>query len=404
MPRHSSYATTDPDGAVDAPTGEVTAPTFERELDLFALTPIYKGSARPDGVDAEYPFRGPALRGQLRAWWRAVVPYKTVEKLHVEELRLFGGVHELGERKSRPRASRVRLGVTDMGGSQVVDRRQLKKLSGGQYAYALWVDRRGEDRVYHVGGKCRLRVSARPLVEDEEVDATYLEPALKALVLLGGSGSRTRRGMGRLWSDELLGDSVDGLDDLLALLRSIAPPREQRDWPSVAGARAAWHATVYGSAGEAVDRALTDFKALRGMESLGGGRFDSRGRLRPAQTDWLRVVEGKPMPDAFTPALGMPLVYRSSNGHLPGKSTTVEPAGKANRLPSPIHIRPVPSRGGFAAVIIGLEPWYRGAIEAKNRSRRAQPGSLRPDAVKLLLEGLADNRDWSIGTVGSTGP
>ncbi len=54
-------------------------------FDIESVTPIYKGSARPDGIDPAYPFRGPALRGQLRAWWRATQRTTSVDALRAKE-------------------------------------------------------------------------------------------------------------------------------------------------------------------------------------------------------------------------------------------------------------------------------------------------------------------------------
>ncbi len=179
------------------------------------------------------------------------------------------------------------------------------------------------------------------------------------------------------------------------MLDELAPPRGSRPWPSLAGARAAWlRDCVQSRPGQAVDKALESFKALRGMESLGGTRFDGSKRIPAAQNDWLRVRGGKPMDDAFTPALGMPLMYRSSNNHLSGV-TKIEPL-QGDRLPSPIHIRPVPTKGGWAPVIIALRPWYTGRIQAKNRAMGDQRGSLDPRAIDILLAEMAQ-RGWEIG-------
>jgi len=68
-------------------------------------------------------------------------------------------------------------------------------------------------------------------------------------------------------------------------------------------------------------------------------------------------------------------------------------------LPSPIHIRPVPTRGGWAAVIIALQPWFTGDILSKNRQMGDRSGSLHPGAVDTLLGGLA-GLGWDLGTSG----
>jgi CRISPR-associated protein Cmr1 len=389
------YAVTEP---VPPVASSPQAPALvSREFDLRAVTPIYKGAAQPDGVDERFPFRGPSLRGQLRAWWRAVHPYTDIERLRALEYRLFGGVH--GE---NPRASRVALGLSDMS-STTGKKSDLPRTAsvGTDFPYALWVDREGDKVLYHLDAMARLRVSFRLLPGDEALlgrESEHIERALRALILLGGSGSRSRRGLGRLWSDELFGATLDKPERLDSLLQELAPPAGTRPWPSLAGVRVAWkRGATLPTASKAANEALTDFRELRGMRSLGGKNFDGSRRLREAQEDWLRVRDHRPHPNAFTAALGMPLIYRSSNGHLDGV-TTLGP-GRGDRLPSPLHIRPVPTPSGWAPVIVALQPWFRGEIRARNRKQHDQGGRLNPDAVNILLDGLAA-RGWDVSPAG----
>ncbi len=366
------------------------ADAYERAFDLQALTPIYKGADNPNGIDRDYPFRGPALRGQLRAWWRATQETTSVDALRVREHALFGGVFE-----GDPRASRVSVGLSGMS-SKPARKGQLRALSGGSYDYALWVDRNGDEELYHVDAKGEVLVRAAGLAGDRDlIDPDQLDRAVKAMVLLGGAGSRSRRGMGRLWSDTLFGATLSGIADLQKIVDGLSPSAARRDWPSLAGARVAWkRGKTFPKPGQAVDAALEDFKALRGMQSLGGRNFDGSQRMKRAQQDWLRVRNNQPPVKAFTAALGMPLMYRSTNGHLNGV-TKVEPR-HGDRLPSPVHLRPVPTNGGYAAVIIALQPWYRGEIEANNRAMGRHAGTLDPDAIDLLLDQGFATRGWDV--------
>lgn len=163
-----------------------------------------------------------------------------------------------------------------------------------------------------------------------------------------------------------------------------------------------WWPRTFARPGEAVDHALEAFKDLRGMRSLDNPHFDGSHRLPEAQRDWVSVRHGEDLQAAFTAALGMPLAYRSTNGHLDG-TTIVEPRDRdRDRLPSPVHLRPVPlARGGYAAVVLALRPWFAGAIQAKNRRmNRNNGGSLDPHAIDVLVEGFR-GRDWMVhGVVG----
>lgn len=159
-----------------------------------------------------------------------------------------------------------------------------------------------------------------------------------------------------------------------------------------------WGTERHKTAAHAANAALDVFKDLRGMRPIGGGNFDGSHRLAQAQRDWERVRDARDLPDAFTAALGMPLLYRSGNGHLQG-TTVVQPAGRltGDRLPSPVHVCPVPTADGrFAATLMLLRPWFDGGIEASNRRSGARNrGGLASDAIDILAEGFR-SRGWTV--------
>lgn len=393
MARQSQYTAS----TVPSLQGDPAAATVYRDIDLRALTPIYKGSAKQDGVDEAYPFRGPALRGQLRLWWRATRETTSVQELRADENLLFGGVHQ------SMRASRVSVGLYDMK-SRPARKNELAHSINTDLNYALWVDRGGDDPVYHVDARARLRVSGAALSDKDEPSPELLAsitPALRAMVLFGGSGSRSRRGLGSLWSTELLGEHFRDIEALAALIEPLCPSQRQRSWPSLAGVRIAWAPGDYANAAMAVNAALNGFRELRGMKSTGGRNFTGEHRMALAQRDWLNIKDGKDLGEAFTAALGMPLIYRSSNKHLDG-TTVVTPDGrKSDRLPSPVHVRPIPlPNGKYAGVILALRPWYQGRIVGENRRmRRTQRGTLNPNAVALLVDELG-RRGWKTRSIG----
>ncbi|MEN0067994.1 MAG: RAMP superfamily CRISPR-associated protein [Myxococcota bacterium] len=384
------------DAVTELPPSSLTPASLARDIDLRAVTPVYLGSARPAGIDKDYPFRGPSLRGNLRTWWRAVHPTQDLSELRNAERALFGGIHD-EQGQGAPRASRVSLGLARMS-SRVSTRKQLNEHLDTDLPYALWVDRAGTETRYHLQARARLQLTLRPRAEDElPADAApLLERALKAMVLLGGAGSRTRRGLGRLWSDELLGPTVANAESLAEMLSELAPTSAPRGWPSLAGMTVAWKSgSTYGNAALAAQAALEVLQLLRGMRP-DGDRFDGSERLEEAEQDWFHINHGMPLHQAFAAALGMPLAYRKP-GVLVAR---VVPHGhETDRLPSPLHVRPVPTPNGWAAVILCLQPWYTGAISSSHRPH--EKGSLNPCAVNIMVAGLAREGWLTVPVVGA---
>ncbi len=369
-----------------------------RELDLTALTPIYKGGADPDGIDESYPFRGPTIRGQLRTWWRATQDTTNLETLRLAERDLFGGVFEkdAAERqdpgaKPRPAASLVRVGLSDMSSKRGRPGLGLKYAVG-------WVD--GGAEAYHLEARGRLRVE----VPGEHGAA--MDRALRAWLLLGGVGSRSRRGLGKVWTTT--SDVIEPLasaDDLLAQLALLMPTQATRPWPSLSGLRIAILPRLENTATGAVAAGLTAFQRLRGMKSLGGHNFSGEDRAPEFQQEWLALRNRSAILPGFTPALGMPLTYRSSNGHLADRSVNLSPhvrgLDKGTRLPSPVLIGVVPVGRRYQPVITLLTPWSRTPFSGHHGGMPVR-GTTDPRAVDVVATALA-SAGWQVHAL-SGGP
>lgn len=169
-------------------------PTLERlTVGLESITPILGGATVPRQVDTVDFIRVPTLRGHLRFWWRALYAHecRTAAELALRERALWGGMG--GDEGTR---SRVELRVeVEPGSARVIDR-DIRLEDPG--AYALWTARsmKGEDKPpaprWLPGLRFRLHVLAPVEVMPE------VENALRAWVLWGGYGGRTRRGLGSL--------------------------------------------------------------------------------------------------------------------------------------------------------------------------------------------------------------
>ncbi|MBZ4402156.1 CRISPR-associated protein Cmr1 [Myxococcus sp. AS-1-15] len=162
-------------------------------VDLKTVTPILGGAPVPRQLSEVDPIRVPTLRGHLRFWWRALYGHSYGEHQRLElarrERALWGGM-TLGEEK--PCRSQVDLCVRAVRDA----RRDGSPIDmTPSSAYALWPARAEDDEEpvprWSPGLSFTLEVSA-----PEGEGIREVRGALRAWVLFGGYGSRTRRGCG----------------------------------------------------------------------------------------------------------------------------------------------------------------------------------------------------------------
>jgi CRISPR type III-B/RAMP module RAMP protein Cmr1 len=353
------------------------ADEHSRTFPVRALTPIYKGGANPKGIDEGLPFRGPTLRGALRSWWRATTDEVDKDRLRERELRLFGGVFV-----KPPVASKVIVIARD-------NRSVSSDKAPPELGYALWVDRGRDSGVarYHVDASATIQVRCPTDAKDA------IERALKAWLLLGGVGSRSRRGLGSVWTEEAeLVPRFTGGEDWARAVRLLVPAAGSRPWPSLSGIRLLTAPGTFISAVSAVQKALDDMHDVRGMRKQ-GGVFTGAHRQPEFQKDWLAVKDGRGTVGA-TAALGLPLPYRSSTGHFQG-GRIAEPVGE-NRLPSPVLIKPVRlANGQYVAGIAVLRLW---AFPKVAVSHTSVTGQVREEGLDALVRGLR-GKQWTLQEV-----
>ena len=177
------------------------APTFESlpqrrreghtgiDLHLQVVTPIFGGGPvprEPSGFDV---VRAPAIRGQLRTWWRALqepAMLADARACYRRECEVWGGpAGEGGAGRSR-----VELCV-DVENPGTLPTGMLAKDQPEGQKYALF-PARGENAPLRCDVAFRLRLRLPNALEPEVM------PALRAWILFGGYGGRTRRGLGSL--------------------------------------------------------------------------------------------------------------------------------------------------------------------------------------------------------------
>lgn len=158
-------------------------------LQLQTVTPVFGGSAVPRRLYEDEPIRAASIRGHLRFWWRALYGDGTDSKaLFERESALWGGIGD------PVRRSLVEVCVRQVGKPSKDPSRIDLKSEG---AYALWPARStGREADAAPRWKPGLHFSLElriPVSHDKQVLNT-----LRAWILFGGYGGRTRRGCGSL--------------------------------------------------------------------------------------------------------------------------------------------------------------------------------------------------------------
>lgn len=191
----------------------------EISVNLKVVTPILGGGPKLRDVDHEDIIRVPTVRGHLRFWWRALYGhlYQSAEELYKDESALWGGPGR--EANGHGGRSEVEIRVLDVNANGIDDtkidisdsKKEGRKATPG--AFALWpAQSQREDRAkrkaavpaaprYKDGLIFTLTVAgpARCAVAGEKRDGKeVLKNVVRAWILFGGYGSRTRRGLGSL--------------------------------------------------------------------------------------------------------------------------------------------------------------------------------------------------------------
>lgn len=290
---------------------------------LEVVTPILGGSYRTRAIDAIDIIRVPSLRGHLRFWWRSMnaAQFAGAQALFARETELWGrAATDQGGRSS----VEVLVKVEKAG---EIDNSPVTPNTVGMYA--LWPARSDQQgtppapRRTH-GTKFRLTVTAPHDCETEVVNA------IRAWLLFGGYGGRTRRGLGSLTVREHVERWLpsEATRDAFTRLfeRDIfeAPARGLCDVPWLAGAGLQVGSTLC-DAPAAWTTALGWLKEFR--QGTGGSKGD---RAREPGPDGRPSISNWPEADKIR--------------HL----------GKKTSAPPPRHnSAPVWPRAGFGLPIVG---------------------------------------------------
>lgn len=180
-----------------------SAEARELKVHLKVITSIMGGSFKTREIDDIDVIRVPTVRGHLRFWWRALYAsdFTNSEELYQRESELWGAAS--GEEGGRSAVEiHIKFRRNDKGEIEesvigVTDRSDFHP-SRTEGAYALWPARRETNRPgaprRKPGTKFELILKIAGTSDDEE----QVRNTLRAWILFGGYGGRTRRGLGSL--------------------------------------------------------------------------------------------------------------------------------------------------------------------------------------------------------------
>ena len=181
------------------------------------VTPMFIG----DGNQQATSIRPPSVKGALRFWWRALNWGKirtqwscdelALQALHQEEARLFGSAAD--EKNSRSGQGVFLLRIIKQANTRELERKwPSHPEKGNQFpgstflGFGLFESGKNEDLKEHREGikennEFKLQLDFKPSTPANDIES--IEQALHTLGLIGGLGSRARRGFGSLILTEL---------------------------------------------------------------------------------------------------------------------------------------------------------------------------------------------------------
>ena len=334
----------------------------EFAVSVKVVTPILGGSFFTGGDGIAYreydAIRVPTVRGHLRFWWRALQPPNLDGRtLRERERSLWGGMGAAGEgdQGKQPKASRVSVRVESV--TPATSEIDTDEPPEGGRGYALFPARQQKkhgqvlrDTVPRLkaGISFTLRISCPPDRVEE------VRGAVRAWILFGGYGSRTRRGLGSLTVSEDVATWLPTTANAEMVTRLLVGEGSVSDTPTLAGS-ALTSGTSTTDADSAWDQAVGQLQYFRQQR----GFARERGTQRPGQSRWpepdkirhlSRKTQGHAPRFNDRPAwpraqFGLPIVGRFNGRDEPGDfQIQWQPEGAvkpSDRLASPLIVKPL---------------------------------------------------------------
>jgi len=196
------------------------------------VTPMFIGGANQEPSDG---IRPPSFKGALRFWWRALNwgKYHDLVKLHKKEAELFGSAAKMVNGKQVGGQGVFLLSINELGARKTLNDWPKANTGAGYLAYGILESKGGKRGVpvphrvgIQEGLRFLVRLKFRPNTNMEDVES--VEKAMEVFGLLGGLGSRSRRGHGSITKEDD-GKLLDAasyqqkLDDLFASETALSP-------------------------------------------------------------------------------------------------------------------------------------------------------------------------------------
>jgi len=322
------------------------------EITLCLVTPCISS-----GADTSEPeFRAPSIRGALRHWFRVLGGTRDAEE------KIFGGINA-------KTASRVIVRVKSKLVADEGDADDLIKKGNFSYFLGIWGKNASGRKFFPENQTVKIQI----IDKSESAD---FEKALKAWLMLGAIGSRSRRCFGSIYPEKI---EINGNDSSL--------PKSLDEFKAYLNESGLKNATVL-SLGEpksnacaAMNVAQNYLKRFRCGKDFGGTKPSKWGK---AEHDWIRP-DCQKNNSAYRAVIGLPLEQRYSNR----KETFTHLVNGDNRWASPVYLKVVPLGGKFVAIAIFLKDYFLHegtTLEWKEKKgRNAVKKTISHDLIKAMM-------------------
>lgn len=365
----------------DAPQWKAPPAASTLVLTLKTVTPMFGGGYENRSINERDPIRSAAIRGHLRYWWRATAGASETdsEALFAREARLWGSMTTPG--RVSVRTETLEAGETRTH-SKIAPRATREE--GPLEGYFLFPFQEEKKPGGQKEAKGRVDVKFQVTITCDEDNIPEIERTLRAWLLMGGVGARTRRGCGALkGADEATrerfsppGKTIESwLQELSGPTPTGAP-----QWTTLTGGRILL-GPMQGDPMEAwrmLGRFWSRFR--KGHVPPYDYRPDKDGRFHdyPKLKAAAGSMEGQL--HLVKPYLGLPIIYQSVDGCYAPEIT----GAQTDRMASPVILKPIfVGRGGLCYPMVAI-------------LRAPPPRAIRVDGTPFTLARAVNNPNLNL--------